>query len=449
MTNQIEQLSIVDITPYENNPRKNNKAVKRVAHSIKEYGFNQPLVIDHNNVIVVGHTRYRAAKELGMSSVPVIRMPNTVSAEKVRAYRIADNKLNEYAQWDEELLISELIDLLPSSSIQDLSDDTGFSEQELNNWLSTPDNSVLDDLKVEQTTVAKVGDVYTLGDHRLVCGDSTDAGVLKTLLGDERIDCIWEDPPYGVAYKSPNAIVRDNEGQWVDGKSYSEEWVENNSIENDDLSIEQLQDLLNRHLVAVQPWLRNGAAVYWCHDQRYNHEFKQLLQSNGVHVSDTLIWYKNQASTFVGDYCKKYEPILYGWKKGAPHNWYAGRNQYNIHTDEQLENYTKEQLIKIIKNQTSTVQEVKKLNKGKMAYHPTVKPPKLIAMHLLNSTQRGNSVYDGFSGSGSTLIACEKTNRKGRCIEFEPKYIDLTITRWQELTGGQAKRQDGVLWDDI
>tara|TARA_R110000772_G_scaffold13227_1_gene39512 strand:- start:847 stop:2190 length:1344 start_codon:yes stop_codon:yes gene_type:complete len=442
MKTQLQWLPISDLQPYENNPRKNGKAVAKVANSIKEFGFNQPIVVDSNNIIVVGHTRYKASKELGLTEVPVLRMPSHVSLEKIKAYRIADNKINEFAQWDEELLISELSDLLPNSSIQDLSQDTAFSESELSKWLSEPDTNSLDDITVGKTITAKWGELYTLGDHKLVCGDSTDPHTVAMLLGEEKVDCLWEDPPYGVSYASPNAIVK--------GNQVANDWVESHSIENDDLDQEQLKTLLNNHLKAIQPYWRQGSAIYWCHDQRFNHQFKEILLANKVHVSDTLIWKKQVHSTFVGDYCKIYEPILYGWKKGQSHNWYAERMQHNAHTDQQLEKMTQEQLIKIIKSFNTNYHEVSKLSvQAASAMHPTVKPPKLIAYHLMNSTKRGDIVYDGFCGSGSTIIACENTNRRARCIEFEPKYIDVIINRWQELSGQHAKRSDGVLWNDI
>jgi DNA modification methylase len=438
---KISYKKLNEIIPYENNPRKINKGVDIVAESIQQYGFQQPIVVDTDGVIIVGHTRYQASKKLGLAEVPVT-VADELTEEQIRTYRIMDNKSGEKTFWDEGLLVEELKELLPDSSIQDLSFETGFSESELNNWLSEPEKDDLSDLTHTKVPRAVWGDVYTLGEHKLVCGDSSDAETVKLLMGEDTAEIIWEDPPYGVAYASPNAVKLGNE--------FAKEWREEHSIENDDLNEEQLNELLTKHMSAILPYWNKGGAVYWCHDQRFNHQFKQILIAHNVHISDTLIWKKNQASTFVGDYCKIYEPILYGWQKGEAHRWYAERNQNNAHTDEELDNLTKEQLIKLIRSYDTNYQEIKRLpSRETSKMHPTVKPPKLISYHLLNSTKRGDIVYDGFSGSGSTLIACEKTNRVARCIEFETKYIDVIINRWQELTGLKATRQDGTLWDDI
>lgn len=438
---KISYKKLNEIIPYENNPRKINKGVDIVAESIQQYGFQQPIVVDTDGVIIVGHTRYQASKKLGLAEVPVT-VADELTEEQIRTYRIMDNKSGEKTFWDEGLLVEELKELLPDSSIQDLSFETGFSESELNKWLTEPEKDDLSDLTHTKVPRAVWGDVYTLGEHKLVCGDSSDAETVKLLMGEDRAEIIWEDPPYGVAYASPNAILQ--------GNDFAHEWREEHSIENDDLNEEQLDELLTKHMSAILPYWNKGGAIYWCHDQRYNHQFKQILIANNVHINDTLIWKKDKHSTFVGDYCKIYEPILYGWQKGEAHRWYAERMQHNAHTDEELDNLTKEQLIKIIKHNHTNYQEIKRLpSRETSKMHPTVKPPKLISYHLLNSTKRGDIVYDGFSGSGSTLIACEKTNRVARCIEFETKYIDVIINRWQELTGLKATRQDGTLWDDI
>lgn len=438
---QIKYRKINEIRPYSKNPRKISKGVDVVADSIEKYGFQQPIVVDSNNEIIVGHTRYQASKKLGLSEVPVL-VANNLTEEQVKAYRIMDNKSGEKTDWDESLLIEELEELMTDTSLHELASDTGFSEAELNKWFSTTDveGMILD---ANETPVrAKPGDIYTLGDHRIACGDSTDSNLIAQLLGTDKIELIWEDPPYGVSYKSPNAIKHGNE--------YAREWREEHSIENDNLNEEQINELLTNHMSAILPYWKPGGGIYWCHDIRFTYQFKQILTANNVHISDTLIWKKNTHSTFVSDYCKIYEPILYGWQKGAEHRWYAERMQRNAHTVNELEDMTREQLIKLIKQQHTNYQEFNKIPAQTASqWHPTVKPPKLIAYHIINSTKPNDIVYDGFSGSGSTLIACEKTSRVARCIEYKPKYIDVIITRWQDETGLKAVRQDGTLWDDI
>ena len=431
---------INDIKPYAKNPRKNDRAVDTVAESLEQYGFQQPIVVDRDMIIVVGHTRYRAAHKLNLKQVPVL-VADTLSDDQVRAYRLMDNRSNENAQWDNTLLMEELQVMLDGITIQDVSYQSGFSESELNR-LFRNDDDLLDQVRDVLTpeTYSEVGDVWILGRHRIVNGDSTASDTVATLLGTEKIDLVWEDAPYGVAYQTPNSMNH--------SRDYNE--LNNHKIQNDTLSGEQLDSFLDAHLQAVMPHVRPGASLYWCHDIRYNHQFKQVLEKNNVHIADTLIWRKDKHSTWLTDYAKYYEPILYGWKSGAEHSWYGHRMQPNAFALDDLEKKTTAQLIKIIQDFDTNYQEFKKEPRRIASLHPTVKPVKLIEYHMINSSQVNDIVYDGFSGSGSTLMAAEISGRCARCVELEPKFVDVTIRRWQELTGLQAVREsDGVLWDDL
>ena len=429
-----------EITPYAKNPRKNDRAVATVANSIEQYGFQQPIVVDRDHVIVVGHTRYRAAHKLNLTQVPVV-IADTLTDEQVRAYRLMDNRSNENAQWDNTLLMEELQEMLDGITIQDVSYQSGFSESELNK-LFRDDEDLLDQVRDVLTpeTYSESGDVWILGRHRIANGDSTQPAVLAALLDTEKIDMVWEDAPYGVAYQTPNGINH--------SKEYRE--LTNHLIANDTLTGEQLDAFLDAHLSVVMPYVRPGASLYWCHDIRYNHQFKQVLEKNSVHTADTLIWRKNNASTWLTDYAKYYEPIIYGWKTGAEHRWFGHKMHPNAFDLEDLEKKTPAQLIRIIRDFDTNYQEFRKEPRKIANLHPTVKPVKLIEYHLINSSQPGDLVYDGFSGSGSTLMAAEISGRCARCVELEPKFVDVTIRRWQELTGLQAVRaSDGVYWDDL
>ena len=429
-----------EIKPYAKNPRKNDRAVETVANSIEQYGFQQPIVVDRDHVIIVGHTRYRAAHKLNLTQVPVV-VADTLTEEQVRAYRLMDNRSNENAQWDNTLLMEELQDMLDGITIQDVSYQSGFSESELNR-LFRNDEDLLDQVRDVLTpeTYSETGDVWILGRHRIMNGDSTQSAALSALLGTEKIDMVWEDAPYGVAYQTPNGINH--------SKEYRE--LTNHLIANDTLTGEQLDAFLDAHLAVIMPYVRPGATLYWCHDIRYNHQFKQVLEKNSVHIADTLIWRKNNASTWLTDYAKYYEPIIYGWKTGAEHSWYGHRMHPNAFDLEDLEKKTPAQLIRIIRDFDTNYQEFRKEPRRVASLHPTVKPVKLIEYHMINSSRIGELVYDGFSGSGSTLMAAEISGRCARCVELEPKFVDVTIRRWQELTGLQAVREsDGVLWDDL
>lgn len=434
---QIIQTKITEIRPYEKNPRKNDKAVDTVANSISQYGFQQPIVVDKQGVIVVGHTRYRAAKKLNLQTVPVV-FATDLTDEQVRGYRIMDNRSNQNSAWDDSLLVEELTALIENSNLQDLSYDTGFTESELNKLFKQQEPDLEKYLKNEHYK-SKQGDLWILGSHKLLNGDSTKQEELAALLTNEKIDCLWEDPPYGVAYETANGINYTKE----------ENLLRNHKIANDNLTPEQLELFLESHLAAVNSYVKKGAIIYWCHDIKFTQQFRDLLEDKNYHVSDTLIWKKNNASTWLSDYAKYYEPILYGWKQGAEHAWYGKGMMPNTISVQTLDELSKEELIALIENIDTNYQEFKKESRKVASLHPTVKPVRLIMHHLFNSTKINDIVYDGFAGSGSTLIACEKTQRQARCIEYEPKFVDIIIKRWQDETGLQAVRSDGILWDDV
>jgi DNA modification methylase len=215
---------------------------------------------------------------------------------------------------------------------------------------------------------------------------------------------------------------------------------------------EELDVFLMTHTQAMNLYVKPGASIYWCHDIRFNAQFKQILETNKYHVADVLIWKKNNSSVWMTNYAKYYEPILYGWKEGAKNSFYAIGMQPNTIDLDKLEDKSTKELIDIILQLRAppNYQEFAREPRAVASLHPTVKPAALIAYHLINSSKEGDIVYDGFSGSGSTLIAATRTKRKAYCIELEPKFVDVTIARWQEETSTQAYREsDNVKWDDI
>jgi len=436
---QIVNMPIGQLKPYANNPRKNDRAVKTVVESLEQYGFQQPIVVDRDMTIIVGHTRYRAAQQLGLKDVPVL-VAKELTHKQAQAYRLMDNRSNENARWDDGLLLEELQSMLADINIQEASRQSGFTESELN-ALFRDDRDQLDQLQdyLNPTTYSQTGDVWLLGDHRIVNGDSTLPQTIEALLTGESVDMVWEDAPYGVTYQTPNGI------------NHSAEYraLTNHIIANDTLSGAELDAFLSAHMAAIIPHIRTGASLYWCHDIRFNHQFKQVLEAHDIHIADTLIWRKNNASTWMTDYAKYYEPILYGWKEGAEHAWYGKNMQSNAFSLDDLEQMSREQLIKLIQEIPTNYQTFKKEPRKTARLHPTVKPVKLIEYHIINSSQPGQLVYDGFSGSGSTLMACEISGRHARCVELEPKFVDVTIRRWQELTGLEAIRSDGVKWNEL
>ena len=382
-----------EIIPYEKNPRINDAAVEAVANSIREFGFRVPLVLDKNNVIITGHTRLRSAKMLGMTEVPCIIADN-LTPEQVQAYRIADNKTGEIAEWDYALLPMELKDL--QSADFDLSV-LGFDPEELDKLLNDDGGDAVTEGETEPDAVPEVpeeaasvpGAVYLLGDHRLLCGDATKAEDVARLMGDEKANLWLTDPPYNVAYE--NSL-----GQ---------------SIVNDNMEDSKFRKFLVDSFQCAVDVLLPGASFYIFHADTEGFNFRGACRDVGLKIRECLIWVKNALVLGRCDYHFRHEPCLYGWKDGAAHNWYSDRCQ-------------------------TTVMEYHKptSNTG----HPTSKPAEMLVYLIKNSSKRGDIVLDTFGGSGSTLIACEQTGRVCRMMELDPKYCDVIRRRWAEFTSGEG-----------
>lgn len=380
---------IDEIRPYENNPRANDGAVGAVAESIREFGFQQPIVVDRDGVIIAGHTRYKAAKKLGLTEVPVVVAGN-LTDEQVRAYRLADNKTGELAEWDFSALEEELAGIgeLDMSLF-------GFEPKEI----KAPEEITEDDYEEEPPEVpkARVGDIYQLGRHRLMCGDSTDVQSVQKLCQGGQVDLLLTDPPYGVDYtgKTKDAL----------------------KIQNDAKTDEALRDMLADAFSAADTVMKPGAVFYIWHADLKSLVFRLACQMAGWEVRQVLIWAKNTMVIGRQDYQWKHEPCLYGWKEGAGHLWAADRKQ-------------------------TTILEFDRPTKNKE--HPTMKPVKLFDYQIQNNTKGGDVVLDLFGGSGTTIIACEQDGRCARVMELDPRYVDVIIDRWEKLTGERAVKIDGA-----
>lgn len=375
-----------EITPYKNNPRNNDEAVGPVAESIKEFGFKVPIVIDKNGEIVNGHTRYKAAKKLGLETVPVI-VADDLSEEQIKAFRLADNKVGEIAVWDLDLLNEELNDIL------DL-DMSAFGFDVLDNLDDLiEDEKDLDDFTeaVPDEPKSKLGDIYQLGSHKLMCGDSTNEADVKKLMNGEMADLLLTDPPYNVAYE---------------GKTKDSLTIKNDSMDNDSFR----QFLVNAFSSANEV-MKPGAVFYIWHADSEGYNFRGACFDIGWTVRQCLIWNKNSMVLGRQDYHWKHEPCLYGWKDGAGHLWASDRKQ------------------------TTVIDYEKPQRNG---VHPTMKPVGLFDYQIKNNTKGSDIVLDLFGGSGTTLIACESNGRHARLMEYDPKYVDVIISRWEELTGDKA-----------
>lgn len=412
------------LTPYENNPRNNDEAVEPVANSISEFGFKVPIVATSDGEIINGHTRWKAAKKLKLKTVPVI-IADDLTEEQVRAFRLADNKVAEIAQWDIELLLSEIesVDNLDMTLFGFTDSDytlDDFEDEETDTDISE------DEIGSEGDSVSSVeyGDIYQLGRHRLMCGDSTSAGDMKELVDGEKIDLYVTDPPYNVAYE---------------GKTEEAMTIQNDSM--DDASFRQF--LRDAFSVADQH-LKPGGAFYIWHADSEGLNFRAAVKETGWLLKQNLVWVKNSIVLGRQDYQWKHEPCLYGWKDGASHYFIDNRSLATVieEDEENLKEMTKGELISYIKTMqenspTSIFYEDKPVRSD---IHPTMKPLKLIARCVLNSSKKGERVLDSFNGGGSTLMVCEKTERIYYGMELDPVYVERTIKRWEEETGLKAEK---------
>jgi DNA modification methylase len=432
---KIQMWSVDRVLPYKRNPRRNDEAVEKVAASIKEFGFKQPIVVDKESVIIVGHTRLLAALRLGMKEVPVL-VATDLSPAQVKAYRLADNRVHEEAEWDEELLALELGDL--SKLGFDLGV-TGFDADEINALLDIDQGGLLagaDEDAVPETPAKPTtfpGELIELGKHRLICGDSTDPFVIEKLFAGAKADAIFTDPPYNVNYEG------------AAGK-----------IKNDDLEDAPFRSFLLRAYGVMFRVLKDGGAVYVCHADTEGLNFRSAFKEAGFKLSGCLIWVKDSLVLGRSDYQWQHEPILYGWKPTGSHKWYGDRksttiaefalsapltqiepNVYRLRLGDQWFQIRGEKLA-VQELETSAV-KVPKPKKNED--HPTMKPVALIDKMLRNSTKIKNLVFDPFGGSGSTLISCEKLGRTAYLCELEPKFCDVIAARWEQVTGKKIKRE--------
>lgn len=411
---QIEKVKISDLLEYKNNAKEHPQwQIEQIVESIEKFGFNDPIAIDENNTIIEGHGRLYALQEMGADDVECIRLSHLGENEK-KAYILAHNKLTMNTEFDADLLAQELgeIEGIDMSSF-------GFLMDPL---IEVVEDDFDDEAAIEQPEpIAKLGDVYQLGEHFLMCGDSTDFIAVKKLCGDALMDLLVTDPPYNVAY----------EGKTEDALT----------IENDNMDDAKFREFLKDAFACADGVMRPGAAFYIWHADSEGFNFRGACRDIGWTVRQCLIWNKNQMVLGRQDYQWKHEPCLYGWKDGAAHYFVDDRNLLTVLEEEsELKKMSKAELINYIleiQEQTATtvINEVKPSRNG---LHPTMKPLRLIERLVRNSSKKGENVLDLFNGSGSTLMVCEQLGRRYFGMELDPRYVDATIERWEEFTGKKA-----------
>jgi DNA modification methylase len=395
--------NVEDLIPYAKNSRTHSDAqVAQIAASVREFGWTNPVLIDGENGIIAGHGRVLAARKLGMVDLPCIELAGLTDTQR-RAYIIADNKLGLNAGWDDELLAIEFAELADAGFDTLL---TGFTQDEID--ALTPeqitegltDEDAVPELQAEP--ISKLGDVWLLGKHRVMCGDSTSIDAVETLMDGAMVDMVFTDPPYGMSYGGGRA--RGAHQSPPGGRSIKSHGM----IIGDDKTGDDLIALVRDALASAVAVSKSGSATYVCFPWRTYSEFESAMEECGLKASACIVWDKKSIGLGNANYRPQHEFIFY-CKGGA---WYGDKAQ-------------------------SDVWSLSRGATGKYV-HPTQKPVELIEQALNNSSKGGDTVLDVFGGSGSTLIACEKTGREARLMELDPKYVDVIVRRWQEFTGKQA-----------
>ena len=384
------EIDIADLVPYDKNPRRNDMAVDDVAESMEQVGYITPIVIDENRQILAGETRCKALKKRRVKRDKVLQVFGLTEEQK-KKYRLLDNKVGEIAEWDPELLAGELEEV-------DFGDfDFGFDElmAELTDTSEedgVPLSTAVEDdadIVLPEEPKAKRGDIYQLGTHRLMCGDSTDPADVARLMDGKAADLLLTDPPYNVNYEGGTGLT----------------------IQNDNMEDAAFRKFLRDAFACADGVMKPGAAFYIWHADSEGYNFRGACHDIGWQVRQCLIWNKNALVLGRQDYQWKHEPCLYGWKGGASHTWLSDRTQ-------------------------TTVLDFDKPTRSEI--HPTMKPIGLFDYQIRNSCPVGGAVLDLFNGSGTTIMACEQNGRSAYTMELDPRYVDAAIARWEEFTGNKA-----------
>ena len=387
---KVENWPITKPIPYSRNPRRNEGAIAKVAGSLKEFGWRQPIVVDTEGVIIAGHTRLLAAQKLGLSQVPV-HIATDLSPQQIKAYRLADNRVAQEAEWDNDLLKLELSELYEEGFSLDL---TGFNEDELEALLAEGTEDGLTDEdetpEVEEEAITLEGDLWILGKHRLRCGDSTNAEHVADLLQNVQPHLMVTDPPYGV--------------------NYDADW-RNHAIKKLDRAVGKVEN--DNQADWSDAWaLFPGDVAYVWHAGNMAHVVAESLINNGINIRAQIIWAKNNMVIGRGDYHPKHEPCWYAVRKNATGHYVGDRKQ-------------------------TTVWNIDKPMKSETG-HSTQKPVECMRKPIENNSSPGQAVYEPFSGSGTTIIAAETTSRVCYAMELHPPYVDVAVKRWQQFTGKEA-----------
>ncbi|MGN6595921.1 site-specific DNA-methyltransferase [Sphingopyxis terrae] len=411
---RLESMALADLRPHDRNPRTHSKKqVEQIAESIRRFGFTNPVLVDRDGQVIAGHGRIEAAKLLGTATVPVLRLEHMTEAEK-RAYIIADNRLAELAGWDNDLLALELAAVAELDSDFDLAI-TGFDVAEIEallNGLESGEQQEEEPIQIDEQApvVCRVGDMWQLGDHALICGDATDPEVYRRLLDQGKAQMVFTDPPYNVPVNGHICGL---------GKVQHDEFV----MASGEMTEEQFTTFLRTVTSNLAAFSDDGSIHYVCMDWRHMGELLAAGRSAYAEFKNLVVWNKDNGG--MGAFYRSKHELVFVFKNGsAPHINNFGLGQHGRYRTNVWD--------------YAGVNSLKADRDEELAMHPTVKPVAMVADAIRDCSRRGGVILDAFSGSGTTIIAAEQTGRRARAIELDPRYVDVAIRRWQHLTGGKA-----------
>lgn len=389
---ELQTRKVSELIPYINNSRTHSdEQINQIISSIKEFGFTNPILLEEENGIIAGHGRLMAVKKMGWTEVPCVTIKGLTKTQ-IKALNIADNQIALNAGWDLDKLKLEIKGLDEDSFNLDI---LGFNNDFLKNLLIEENEGLVDDDEIpnaKKEAKTKLGDIWILGNHRLMCADATIESNVEKLLNSQKADMIFTDPPYGVDYKGINNDSRDG-----------------------------LEELLKESFANYFSYSKSGASIYCFHSDKCADVFHKVFREF-FHFSSMIIWAKNKLTLSQTDYQSQHEPCMYGWLKNGTHSWHSDRKQTSVW----------------------------KIDKESVAGHTTPKPVALVCNAINNSSKGDDIVLDLFGGSGSTLIGCEKLRRKANIMELDPIYVDVIIERWQNFTGKEAiHEQSGKRYNEL
>lgn len=442
---ELREVEIAALKPYERNAKQHSKEqVERIGRSIQELGFLSPCLIDQELNVIAGHGRIMAAKEIGMTAVPCVFVEG-LTEEQRRAYILADNRLTELGEWDMERVQQELADLADADfdiSLtgfdQDLRFDDSMGAIQDDGWTETEPDAA-------EEPRSRVGDIYQLGNHRLMCGDSTDPEMVAALMAGQKADMMVTDPPYNIGLGGDESGAAQSTDELAKRRKHQEDGA---FLLNDNLGEKEFVEFLGKAMTNGKDALREGGAFYVWYATRTTEQFLQGLRMAGLEVKQILIWVKGHFTLGRQDYQWQHEPCLYGWKDGAAHYFLDNRKQSTVIEDlmPDLSHMKKDEMAQLLREiyaEEIATDVIRESKPNVSELHPTMKPLKLIARQIRNSSREGEAVLDLFGGSGTTLIACEQMNRRCFMMEFDPHYADVIVDRWEAMTGMKALKING------